>query len=348
MLFAMGTRVRFRHSKDKGVVTDLMDHNMVKVLLDGIDMEIPVAVEDLVRLEEEGDKKVNAKIVPGKKVKIEVPHEQADIESQYMILKSQGIQLAFDPISQESYDEEEFTIYLLNDTRHDTLFTYHFQLRDATGFRRNGRLSALSFQKMGDFHYDQLNDAPTVEIECWRITTEGTGSRLYKKLRIRPKRFFKRLKTAPLLNRRVHLFKVFEDLTQSSLERKPNEDLRTYTQRNAPPSDHWRQIEQRYSHDIMALAEFIPEIDLHIEKLTNNYSKMDKAEILGLQLRHFEDYIERAITLGVERVFIIHGIGKGRLRNAIADRLGDIPEVTDFKNEYHPRYGWGATEVIFV
>jgi hypothetical protein len=350
MLFAVGTRVRLRHSREKGVVTTLLDHNMVKVLLDGMDMEIPVAADDLVR-EEEDDafpSRIKAKNVPGKKDKTVYPPEQPGIETQYTILKSHGIQLAFDPIRRGGVSPEQFAIYLLNDTPHDVLFTYRLQLRETAGHRQNGRLPALSFQKLGTFLFDKLNDAPTVDIECWRITTEGTGSRLHRKLRIRPKHFFGRVKTAPLLNRKVHLFKVFEDITKSTLKRKTKEDLRTYTHRNTRPASKWRQIEQRFPYDIQALAEFIPEIDLHIEKLTNNYAKMSKAEILRLQLRHFEDYLQRAITLGVERVFIIHGIGKGSLRNAIADRLKDIPEVSDFKNEYHPKYGWGATEVIFV
>ena len=74
---------------------------------------------------------------------------------------------------------------------------------------------------------------------------------------------------------------------------------------------------------------------------------MNNAEILRLQLRTFDDYLEKAIRVGVPKVFIIHGLGKGRLRNEIASRLIRHPEVETFKNEYHPRYGYGATEVIF-
>ncbi|RQH21817.1 hypothetical protein D5R40_31195 [Okeania hirsuta] len=49
----------------------------------------------------------------------------------------------------------------------------------------------------------------------------------------------------------------------------------------------------------------------------------------------------------MERVFVIHGVGEGKLRNAIATRLIKYPEVVSFKNEFHPRYGFGATEIIF-
>ncbi|RME96879.1 MAG: hypothetical protein D6772_11235, partial [Bacteroidetes bacterium] len=57
-------------------------------------------------------------------------------------------------------------------------------------------------------------------------------------------------------------------------------------------------------------------------------------------------YLDQAIRLGAERVFVIHGVGEGKLRDAIAERLRQNPQVVDFKNEYHPRYGFGATEVI--
>jgi dsDNA-specific endonuclease/ATPase MutS2 len=42
-----------------------------------------------------------------------------------------------------------------------------------------------------------------------------------------------------------------------------------------------------------------------------------------------------------------HGLGEGKLRTAIARRLKEMHEVSAYKNEYHPKYGWGATEVIF-
>ena len=72
-----------------------------------------------------------------------------------------------------------------------------------------------------------------------------------------------------------------------------------------------------------------------------------KVEKLQLQLDHFEQYIDKAIRLGVPRIYVIHGIGKGKLKNMIASRLIQNPQIKTFKNEYHPRYGWGATEVIF-
>ena len=350
MLFSVGTRVKFLHSPDEGVVTALLGDGMVMVLLDEEDMEIPAFEDDLIRAElPPGALPVKAKIIPGKEERRPAPPPRPQPETQYTILKSRGIQLAFAPVPDLEENVERYDIFLINDTPYEFLFTFLLQLRGSTGTPRNGKLPARAYVPVGELLFDQLNDAPLAELTCWRITTAGTGPRLFRELRIRPKQFFKRIATAPLLNRQVHLFRVFEKVKTEDPRRPGEEDLRSYTRRNLPqrPAGEWDDLRIRLPHDILELAEFIPECDLHIEQLVADHHKMSNAEILRLQIRHFEHYLNKAINVGVERVFIIHGLGTGRLRDAIAGRLKHRPEVKDFKNEYHPRYGWGATEVIF-
>lgn len=343
MLFSIGTRVRFIHSEDEGVVTALLDDGMVMVLL-AHDLEIPAFIEDLIRIDNEAPS-VKAKIVPGKTPKTIHPPERTPVESQYTILRSVGIQLAFDPVLKNDAAPEKYDIYLINDTRYELLFTFGLSLNSKLAFQQNGKLTGVSVHPVGELRFDSLNDSPEVDLQCWRIRTDGTGKRLHKNLKLKPKQFFKRLVTAPLLNKPVHLFLLFNNLNADDHTRE--EDLRSYTKRKARPgaATPEGQLDQ---HDVKELAEFIPELDLHIESLVENPLKLSNTEIINIQLRHFESYIEKAIRLGVRRVFIIHGIGKGRLRDAIATRLLRIPEVETFKNEYHPRYGYGATEVIFV
>ena len=51
MILAEGTKVELKFTGDRGVVTDLLEHDMVMVLLDDGD-EIPVATGDLIRPDE--------------------------------------------------------------------------------------------------------------------------------------------------------------------------------------------------------------------------------------------------------------------------------------------------------
>ena len=46
-------------------------------------------------------------------------------------------------------------------------------------------------------------------------------------------------------------------------------------------------------------------------------------------------------------MIVIHGLGKGKLREEVMRLLREYKEVAHFKNEYHPKYGFGATEISF-
>jgi len=347
MLFAKGTRVKFLHTGDEGIVTGLLDNGMVNVYIESEDMEIPAFEDALFRVEDAAAKTaVTGKMVEGKKEKKRRKPIRRPAESQYTILKGDGIQLAFDPIFKEDETVEKYQMHLMNDTKYETLYDISFYLTGQKTQRWNGKLPSLSSLPLGELFYDQLNDNPSFEIDCWEMTTAGKGECFHKSLKIRPKQFFKNIRTAPFLNKKVHLFRIFEKLETG--EKKKPEDLKTYTKRNVRPvkfqAGNLRQVSPVDSKE---LAEFVPEIDLHIEKLTQSTRKMSHAEIMRIQLAAFDSFIEKAIRLGVSEVFVIHGIGQGRLKNEIAARLMQNPDIHTFKNEYHPRYGWGATEVIF-
>lgn len=348
MLFSVGTRVKFLHSKDEGVVSALLSNGMVNVILDEDGMEIPAFIEDLMRFEEEIDENpsVKAKIIPGKQKKVPKRPEFPAAENQYAILKSMGIQLAFAPNIKQDATVDKYEMYLINDTNTDVLFELELSLKGRAPEQFSDKLIAMSYYNLGTLYFDDLNDSPTFDFTCTPLTTEGPGKALDKIIKVKPKQFFKQQRTAPLLNQRVHLYIIFDQL--SPIEVGKNEDLQTYTKRNIKPKKWVNPHFKTYNTlDLNEVAAFNPEIDLHIEKLDPSAIKRPNSEIIRIQLGHCDDFLAKAIRLGVERVFLIHGVGKGRLRDAIASRLIQMPEVTSFKNEYHPRYGYGATEVIF-
>lgn len=99
--------------------------------------------------------------------------------------------------------------------------------------------------------------------------------------------------------------------------------------------------------DIQSKAAFPMDIDLHAEKIMQNHKTSSQKDIVERQMKVFEQYIHDALRHGIDRVFIIHGIGEGKLRERIHQRLDQMNFVSKFRNEFHPKYGWGATEVEF-
>ena len=86
-------------------------------------------------------------------------------------------------------------------------------------------------------------------------------------------------------------------------------------------------------------------VDLHIEKLTDNPETLHPGEMLSLQLSTFKQYLDLAIAHNKKEIIFIHGIGEGRLKDALHEELKLHKEVKSFVNQYHERYGYGATEV---
>ena len=88
-------------------------------------------------------------------------------------------------------------------------------------------------------------------------------------------------------------------------------------------------------------------IDLHAEKLTDDWRNLSNYEILSLQLKTFEKYYDLALAHLLPSLIVVHGMGTGKLRDEIHELLRLRKEVKSFVNQYHPQFGYGATEIFF-
>ena len=87
-------------------------------------------------------------------------------------------------------------------------------------------------------------------------------------------------------------------------------------------------------------------VDLHIEKLSNDWEHLSNFEILSIQLKEFEKWLDLAVAHRQPNLIVIHGVGKGKLKDEIHDILKTKREVKSFINQYDPRFGYGATEIF--
>jgi dsDNA-specific endonuclease/ATPase MutS2 len=87
-------------------------------------------------------------------------------------------------------------------------------------------------------------------------------------------------------------------------------------------------------------------IDLHADKLIDNPARLDAIQILDLQLKTFDKFLEEASAHGLKQLIVIHGVGTGKLKEEIHEILRYRKEVTSFINRLHPQFGYGATEIF--
>jgi Smr domain len=351
MLFGIGTRVKFRTTPDSGIITDKLGDDMVMVQLDGVGMEIPAFEEDLMREEEYAQYahfqpliNEKANYIDRKSLEKGPLSISTEIEP---VFTNSGVHLAFHPKHKPNGEIEKLNILLLNDTDFDLVFTIDFVLFNDIKWSKNGKLNKANYEKLGEMAFDDINDSPAFDYTISPIYTEGVATQQDKTLKIKTKQFIKNFTFLKSLNLDVYDFTLLESFGNDA----PSDDLKKYTQsllaqKKPLPSqnNHVKKIDS--AANVNEYATFVKEIDLHIELLHDNIHKLTNMEIVNIQLRGFETYLSKAIQLGVPKVYIIHGVGKGKLKDMIHARLKRHPDVEWYKNEYHERYGWGATEVI--
>ncbi len=341
-----GVKVSFLHSNDTGIIINVLDTDLVLVKLDADQLEIPAFIEDLEPYDAGNSKKSEPikQLFRNEGVKNFEPQN-----INYTILNSHGIQIAFVPVlDNKNETTDKLQTYLINDTPYDYSFDIRLHLKLFKAWQQAGKIGSMSFFKLPLFEIDYLNESPELTSTFNRISTEGPGPDIEKKFKLKPKSFFNHKQTAPIINQPAHLFVLLEKSAGfGNSQKTESSSLKEYTLENAKPLTVKKENLQ-ISHSVKSKSEFSIELDLHIESLIEGERKISNAQILQIQMKRFELYIEEAVRQGVERVFIIHGIGKGHLRNLITASLIRNSHVLTFKNEFHPRYGHGATEVIFI
>lgn len=336
MLFAIGSKVRLVFTGDIGTVVSMMDKDTVNVRLEDGD-EIPVDIENIRAFVDT----TNKSIKPSQKQTFKAP------ESFHGKPKgtNSGVLLAFHPFYDKEGLVEYYNVYLANDTSSNIIFDCAISFNNYSEPSINSLLKSNETVKLLRLEFTELNDHPRFEFTLWQSTTMGLENETKVNISVKAKQFFKKVKYISLLQVDGPCYTILQKFKSKAKEKA--EDLLSYTKRNRK-----EQKEEILYANIDAIggikdkAEFLEEIDLHIEKLTKDHAKLDRSEKLRFQLRVFDDYIDQAIRLGIDKVYIIHGLGKGSLRNKIQSRLFDNPYVKTFKNDHHPKYGFGATEVF--
>jgi dsDNA-specific endonuclease/ATPase MutS2 len=90
--------------------------------------------------------------------------------------------------------------------------------------------------------------------------------------------------------------------------------------------------------------EFVMEVDLHIEKLVQNFRGMSNFDILNIQMDTVKHKLEFAIKNRLPKMVLIHGVGEGVLKSEIEFFLLRYDNVV-FQEANFQKYGFGATEV---
>lgn len=240
---------------------------------------------------------------------------------------------------------QRYSIYLVNDSLYSIRFEYSLYLLQVESQSLKQTINPHDYYPIGEFLYAELNDAPEIKITC-------PGLHLHESFKLKYKNWVKMDTALPLLGIETRCRLVFstqriEKSQQQGTEK--SKDLKSYTHEQVKEKAKKQVISRFYNkNDIQRLAHFEKEIDLHIEQLIDDVAGLALTEIHEIQHLALERYMMQAIELSVPEVYIIHGIGEGKLQRTVATHLQDLQRrklIREFRNEYIEGYGFGATWV---
>jgi hypothetical protein len=335
MKFQIGDKVTVLHSNEEGEVVDVINDKMVMVDVRGVKFPVYIDQLDFPYFKRFTEKK----LFPAAKQKKHIDELRQEKKTTNARI-ADGVWLSFLPVS--STDEfgddivESLKIHLINNSNSGYHFLYHLSYLRTEGFDLTNEVFSFKDFYLHDIPFENLNDNPIFEFEFSLINADKKKADYFETaLKLKPKQVFEKIEEIRKKGEATFSYKLFDEYPDKKEEEKIDIVNKS--------SSHYKIYEASKARQHLPAARSV--VDLHIEKLTDEWSRMSNFEMLTLQLKEFEKYYELAVAHHLSSIIFIHGLGTGKLRDELHELLRLKNEVKTFVNQYHPSYGYGATEV---
>lgn len=339
MKYEIGDDIIVIHSNDEGKVIEIVNDKMVMIEVKGV--RFPAYMD---QIDFPYFKRFTKNKIVADKPKPKVYVDQVVKEKRRDEVKvADGIWLTLFPKFETDVFGDDivdrFKVYLINRT--DTAYevTYKLTFFGRTDFEITSDLGSFKDFYLHDVAFENLNDSPSFDVEFRLLQPDKHKADFCEAhFKIKPKQIFQKIeelkeKNLPSLNHRL-------------LEKYPDkpyeEDLLDLSKLS---SAGYKVYDAGKARQHLEPARSV--IDLHIEKISDDWKGLSNFEIINIQLKEFEKWYYLAVAHHQPNLIVIHGVGKGRLKEEIHEILKTKKEVKYFVNQYDPRFGYGATEIFF-
>src|SRR5665647_1263180 len=338
MKYQLGDKVLVLHSNEEGEVVDIINDKMVLIDVDGVRFPVYMDQIDFPYFKRFSDPSASSGFRAEKrKSKIYIDDiKKEKTTSKYKV--SEGVWISFLPVfNKDVFDDdivEKFKIYLINQTDESYNFIYHYIFSGSSDFELKNQILPLSDFYLHDVAFEEMNDSPRFEFDFSLLNVDKKKTDHFEStLKIKAKTLFRKIEEMKMKNEPTFSFLLFEKYPD-----KIENIIPEYT------NTHGLLYDASKARQMLEPARSV--IDLHIEKLSSDWKRLSNFEILSIQLSTFEKYYNLAVAHRQPNLIVIHGIGTGKLREEIHEILKLKKEVKSFVNQYHPNFGYGATEIF--
>ena len=332
-MYEIGDKIVVKQTNEDGKVVEIINESMVMIEVRGV--KFPAYSDQI----EYPYFKMFTQKKPAEKKKIYVD----EIKKEKAVRKKtgDGVLLQFIPVmDKDVFDDEvvdKIKVYLINMNEEAYKFDYKLFFSADADFTLTGTLHPLSEFYLHNIDFEDVSDNPRFSFEfSLEEPSKKKAAYLESGLKITGKKIFKRIEELMQKNEASFSYELFTHYPDKVADEKMD--------MSSLGNAGFRMYDAGKAKSHLPPARSV--VDLHIEKLADKFDELSNFEILMMQLDEFEKYYELAVLHHLREFIIIHGVGEGKLRGEIHERLNMKKEVKSFYNRYHPLYGYGATEIF--
>ncbi len=336
MKFQVGDRVIVLHSNEQGEVIDIISEEMVMVEVRGVKFPAYIDQLDFPYFKQFTEKK----LFPKKKEKKFIDDVRREKDPKRKVVD--GVWLSFLPVmdTDEFGDDvvEELKIHLVNHTYRSYRFFYKLHFFGRSEFELKNEVHPFQDFYIHDVQFSDMSDSPAFSFEFSLLQPDKDKTAFFEaSVKLKPKQLFAKIGEVKEKGEASFSYKLFDEY--------PDKPVELPLDIGSLAAAGIKIYKAKEARKHLPPARTV--VDLHIEKLSNDWNHLTNGEILDIQLKEFEKWYDLALAHYQSQLIIIHGVGSGRLRDEIHDILRMKKEVKSFVNQYHPSFGYGATEIYF-
>jgi hypothetical protein len=342
MKFEIGDQVVVKHSHEDGKVVEIINDKMVLVEVRGVRFPAYTDQLDFPYFKQFSSQPLVTPKKPARKYIDDLKPEKNP--PRYQV--EEGVWLLLFPVfSKDVFDDdvvEALKLYLVNQTKLSLRFQFWLNLRGEREIELQNEVPALQDFYLMNLPFEDLNDAPSFEFEFSLKQADKRKVDYFEAMyKPKAKQVFKQISQLLQEGKAFFAHRLFERYPEKEQESLP--PLQTDPFASLAKAGY-RVVAGRKLPTTTPPPPSV--LDLHIEKLTDDYRQMNALEKLTLQLKTFEKWLDEVEQHHQKQVWVIHGIGSGKLRDELHELLKHRDTVARFVNQYHPWFGHGATEIL--
>jgi hypothetical protein len=261
-------------------------------------------------------------------------------EKKYVPLKG-NLVLAIVPENEQILHVSNFSLFIINDSNYHSLYELGYRGSDSFSHIKSGLIEPDRKKEIGKYSQSEIAKIKEFKLQgiFFKHGLMDFSQPVDLSFNIEDVSFYK-----------IGFFKENEYFNEKAIILKKEEpDLKEAINKLSKSEFakviRLKETEEKKPVSKQPMSASMKEVDLHIGEIMENYSSLSNGEIVEIQIGRFETSLDTALLSGEQKIVFIHGVGNGKLKNELRNKLDKKYPHLKYQDASFKEYGYGATIV---